>query len=323
MRSSHSFHLFSSLALWRRSVSSSDRSYAVFIWAVSAVFLLLSGCGRPHQPVDKPVLAVSIEPLRYFVEQIAGDRYRVVSVVPVGFSPETYEPAPEQLLAVSEAKLYFKVGQLGFETTWLNRICENNPHLLLVDTSDSLDASAGNAHAQLLDPHTWTSCRNAEQISRCVCAALCRLDSLGRDTYQERLQQLVKNIHQTDRQVRQLLQNLRYRTFVTAHPAYTYFALEYGLKQLSIERNGKEPAPGELADFVRQCRQEDVKVILVQPEFNKESARVLAKEMGAEVKDVQPLNYDWHQEMLKVATLLKTAGEQASGVLNSRLDDDK
>ena len=74
---------------------------------------------------------------------------------------------------------------------------------------------------------------------------------------------------------------------------------------------------------MRQCRQEDVKVILVQPEFNKESARVLAKEMGAEVKDVQPLNYDWHQEMLKVATLLKTAGEQASGVLNSRLDDDK
>ena len=103
MRSSHSFHLFSSLALWRRSVSSSDRPNAVFIWAVSAVFLLLSGCGRPHQPVDKPVLAVSIEPLRYFVEQIAGDRYRVVSVVPVGFSPETYEPAPEQLLAVSEA----------------------------------------------------------------------------------------------------------------------------------------------------------------------------------------------------------------------------
>lgn len=71
---------------------------------------------------EKPVITVTLEPQRYFTEAIAGDKFKVVSMVPKGSSPETYDPVPQQLVSLGDSKAYFRIGYIGFEQTWMDRL---------------------------------------------------------------------------------------------------------------------------------------------------------------------------------------------------------
>jgi len=84
----------------------------------------------------KPVITVTLEPQRYFTEAIAGDKFKVVSMVPKGSSPETYDPIPQQLVSLGDSKAYFRIGYIGFEQTWMDRLMNNTPHIQVFDTSE-------------------------------------------------------------------------------------------------------------------------------------------------------------------------------------------
>ena len=278
----------------------------VFFSAVLLTMVLPYGCSRARQAMGRPMLMVSIEPLRYFVEQVAGDQYKVVSVVPEGYSPESYRPTPQQLMELSECQAYFKVGELGFETTWLAHAVENQPQLHIVDTSDSL-RHAGSGHAlATFDPHTWTSPRNAALICATICEALCRMDSVHAPQFRENLRHARAAIDSTDARLHALLADVPCRTFITVHPSLTYFAQDYGLRQLCIERDGKEPTPQDMRLLIRQSREENVRVILLHKQFAHEQASLVSRETGAQMADVNPLGYDWPEEMLRIARALKT-----------------
>ena len=104
---------------------------------------------------SKPTVSVTIEPFRYFVEQIAGDDVNVNVMVPAGSNPETYEPTAQQMVQLSQSILYFKVGKIGFETTWMKKLQQNAKKMKVIDTSagiELLKTKGGN-----FDPHTWMS----------------------------------------------------------------------------------------------------------------------------------------------------------------------
>ena len=84
----------------------------------------------------------------------------------------------------------------------------------------------------------------------------------------------------------------------------SYFARDYGLHQISIEEGGKEPSPAHLKDLIDVCQAENVGVIFVQPEFDKRNAETIAQQTGTKVVPINPLSYDWEEEMLNVAKAL-------------------
>jgi zinc transport system substrate-binding protein len=270
-----------------------------------AAVCTLSSCGPSKSHKDGNVIAVSIEPLRFFTEQICGDRFKVVSIVPKGFSPEGYEPSPQQLIEVSDAKAFLKVGQLGFETTWLDKLEQNEPTLPVFSTSDSLETAASGMRRSTFDPHTWTSPRTAEVICRNICRTLCTIDSAGAPLYRARLQKLLLRIRNVDSRIHKILENIPSRSFVIVHPALSYFASEYGLTQLPMEQEGKEAGPLALQELVRQSRSEGVRVVLVQQEFSEQAAQTLAREIGAKVVTINPLDYHWDQQMIHIANAIK------------------
>ena len=96
---------------------------------------------------DKPVITVTIEPLRYFTEAIAGDEFTVVSMVPKGSSPETYDPTPQQLVDLARSKAYFRIGYIGFEQTWTEKLTDNAPHLQFFDMSKNVELILDDTHA--------------------------------------------------------------------------------------------------------------------------------------------------------------------------------
>lgn len=273
--------------------------------------LCLSACTPvPKQATDTPVLTVTLEPLRYFTEAIAGDNFRVVSMVPKGSSPETYDPTPQQLVSLDKSTAYLRIGYIGFEQAWMDKLMANSPHLKVYDTSKGIEPirEAGHDHGDHrheggIEPHIWNSARNATVITDNICAALCELDADHAPYYKVRRDSMQQVIAQTDTEVRRLLQHAD-STFLIYHPALSYFARDYGLRQISIEEGGKEPSPAHLKELIETCRRNGARTIFVQQEFDMRNARLIADELGVSVTPINPLSYEWQEEMINVAKAL-------------------
>lgn len=272
---------------------------------------ILSACGNTTQKSEKPILTVTLEPLRYFTEAIAGDNYEVVSMVPKGSSPESYDPTPQQLVNLSKSQAYFRIGYIGFEQAWMKKLEANCPDMKVYDTSKGIDLirdkghwHGDHFHEGGVEPHVWNSTQNALIIADNIYQALCELDSTHQEDYQKRLDVLKQTIRQTDANVRTLLENAD-STFLIYHPALSYFARDYGLKQVSIEEGGKEPSPAQLKTLIETCRNENVHTIFVQQEFDQRNAQLIANELGVNIVSINPLSYDWVKEMIRIAEALK------------------
>ena len=272
---------------------------------------ILSACGNTTQKSEKSILTVTLEPLRYFTEAIAGDNYEIVSMVPKGSSPESYDPTPQQLVNLSKSQAYFRIGYIGFEQTWMKKLEANCPDMKVYDTSKGIDLirDKGHWHGDHfhdggVEPHVWNSTQNALIIADNIYQALCELDSTHQEDYQKRLDVLKQTIRQTDANVRTLVENAD-STFLIYHPALSYFARDYGLKQVSIEEGGKEPSPAQLKALIETCRNENVHTIFVQQEFDQRNAQLIANELGINIVSINPLSYDWVKEMIRIAEALK------------------
>ena len=272
---------------------------------------ILSACGNTTQKSEKPILTVTLEPLRYFTEAIAGDNYEVVSMVPKGSSPESYDPTPQQLVNLSKSQAYLRIGYIGFEQAWMKKLEANCPNMKVYDTSKGIDLirdkghwHGDHFHEGGVEPHVWNSTQNALIIADNIYQALCELDSTHQEDYQKRLDVLKQTIRQTDANVRTLLENAD-STFLIYHPALSYFARDYGLKQISIEEGGKEPSPTQLKALIETCRNENVHTIFVQQEFDQRNAQLIAHELGVNIVSINPLSYDWVKEMIRIAEALK------------------
>lgn len=273
--------------------------------------LICSACGNTSQKSDKPILSVTIEPLRYFTEAIAGEHYQVMSMVPKGSSPESYDPTPQQLVALSHSQAYLRIGYIGFEQAWMDKLEANNPEMKVYDTSRGIDLirdkghwHGDHFHEGGVEPHVWNSTKNALIIADNIYAALCELDAEHQADYKHRLDSLKETIARTEANVSAFLKNAS-TTFLIYHPALSYFARDYGLKQISIEEGGKAPSPAQLKDLIDTCRKENAHTIFVQEEFDQRNAQLIADELGVKVVSINPLSYDWAEEMTRIAKALK------------------
>lgn len=282
--------------------------------AVLLVVLLAmtASCRQAGQSPDGPhTLTVTIEPLRYFAERLAGPHFRVTSMVPEGSSPETYDPTPQQLVDLSRSQAYLRIGYIGFEQAWMERLRANVPQMQVFDTSEGVSlirdeghTHGDHVHAGGVEPHIWNSPVNARLIAHNVYEALCRLDSTHTADYTARLDSLNRVIDRTDSIVRSLLSDGADRAFLIYHPALSYFARDYGLEQLCLEEGGKEPSPAHLQRLIRECRTKGVRTVFVQKEFDSRNAELVAKEIGAQLVTINPLDYHWDEELIRTARAL-------------------
>ena len=273
--------------------------------------LILCACTNTPQKNDKPIITVTLEPLRYFTEAIAGDNFQVISMVPKGSSPESYDPTPQQLVNLSQSQAYFRIGYIGFEQAWMDKLEANSPDMKVYDTSVGVDLIRGEGHWHGdhyheggVEPHIWNSTQNALIIAENIYKALCELDAAHQADYQKRLDVLKETIRQTDENVKAFLKSAD-KTFLIYHPALSYFARDYGLKQISMEEGGKEPSPAQLKALIETCRKEKIHTIFVQQEFDQRNAQLTANELGINIVSINPLSYDWAEEMVRVAKALK------------------
>lgn len=279
---------------------------------------MIASCnlGSQHhqtKKADKPVITVTIEPLRYFTEAIAGEAFQVVSMVPKGSSPETYDPTPQQLIELTNSKAYFRIGYIGFEQIWMDKLADNAPHLQFFDMSEGIDLIYEKTHHTGVEPHIWNSTTNAHILATNILQALCALDKEHKASFIERYDTLIKKINDIDSLITHKLSHPETsHSFLIYHPALSYFARDYQLHQIPIEHEGKEPSPAQLKELIQQCRKENIRVIFIQPEFDRRNAESIAAQIDADIIEINPLSYQWEEEMLKTTDALIHHGKADS-----------
>ncbi|MDD4514779.1 zinc ABC transporter substrate-binding protein [Massilibacteroides sp.] len=287
---------------------------------ITLFLLLLTGCGG-KQSEDKMV-SVTIEPQRYFAEKIAGDKFKINTVVPSGQNPESYDPTPQQMVQVSRSKAYLRIGHIGFEEVWIDKLQENNKEMKFFDLSEGMELieNAEEHHHEHehdhehgeecshshygVDPHIWSSITGAKKMAWNTLNAFIALDKENTQFYWENYNRLMTEIEATEQEIEKLLAPLKNRTFIIYHPALTYFSNEYNLTQLSIEMEGKEPSPAQLRRLIDTSRESGAKVVFIQQEFDKKNAELVAKETNCNLVVINPFDYDWKKEMIHIAQAL-------------------
>ncbi len=284
--------------------------YKIIFFVVTAFVTLLNA---------QTTIAVSIVPQKALVDAIGGDKVNVIAMIPTGASPHSYEPKPSQMLAISKAKAYFTVG-VEFEEAWLNRFKSQNKKMIIIDSVYGIKKIEMAAHHhdedehhehqedhehETLDPHVWTTPKNMIIIATNIKNALIKLDPSNKIVYTKNYIKLVGSLKQTDLQIKAILKNTpKGSKFMIFHPSWGYFAKEYGLVQLPIELEGKEPKAKDLAILISKAKKEHIKAIFVAPEFSAKSASQISKTLGIPVVKISNLGYNWHEFMISFAKVV-------------------
>lgn len=264
----------------------------------------LPGCRREE---SRPTLTASIEPLRFIVEQIAGDNFEVTSLMGNGANPETFEPSMSKRMALDRSQAFFISGYLPFEMS-LNGSLPGS--VTTVDTSEGLeliygthnhghDDSGGDA-GSLPDPHTWMSLRNAKVIAANVAHALCEIDPAHSDDYEARLHTLVTRIDNADAAIAAKLRTMPRRSFAVWHPSLSYIARDYGLEQISVGSETKEASVSRLRHIIDEAVADSVDVFFFQREFDSRQAESISRRIGSRMVTIDPQAYDIINEITKI-----------------------
>lgn len=278
------------------------QKYNIFLF-LTILSVAVSCRDNMRQAPDRRVITVTIEPLRYFAERIAGDRFDVETMVPQGGNPETYEPSARQMMNLSHSVLYVKVGSIGFERTWMKKLEQNAPHAIIVDSSDGI--SMMKTENGIPDPHTWMSTANSLIIAENIYRALVKIDKKDSIYFKKNLENLIDSINHVDSEIRHLVRNAKTRSFLIYHPILSYYARDFGLTQIPLEEESREPSARQMHNIISRAKNERVKVFFVQKEFANRNINAVTESTGADTAEIDPLGYDWQNEMIKVARCLK------------------
>lgn len=287
------------------------------------LFLIAFACNTKTIS-NKPLITVSILPQKYFVEKIAGDLVDVNVLVPPGASPEMYSLMASQMTDLARSEVWFRIGKIGFEESWVDKISQTNPELKIVDTSVGIDWIDGegeelgqnmkdieeDTHSHGVDPHIWLSPKEVRLVVEQIYKTLTDLFPEHKDELTVNYHLFLNEINELDEYLGTQFQNLKNRTFFIFHPALTYLARQYNLRQVALEVEGKEPSPRYLQQVIELAEAERIKVIFIQKEFDEENASQLAKEIEGEVVQIDPLNEDWENQLREIAQKITNASNK-------------
>jgi zinc transport system substrate-binding protein len=282
------------------------------------ILLALVSCGGKNrgsaQADHRPVLVVSILPQSYFASRIVGEGddagARLMTLVGPGQNPHSYEPTPRQMADLAAAKAWVLSGT-EFETSLRPRVEALFPRLAIIDGTTGVQfrtLTAGEAdgdghgedgdsddddHAGGIDRHTWLGHKPARIMAGHILAALYDIDTPGEAAYRKNYQALIADMDREFGALRGTLSPLRGRTVFVYHPAFGYFLDEFGIIQVAVEIDGKEPAPRALNLLIERARREHAAAIFVQAQFPVNTAKTAADAAGAVLVPLDPLAPDW------------------------------
>lgn len=279
------------------------------LFSAIALLLALPVAAEPLQ------VGVSVAPIGWLVERIGGDNVEVQVLARPGDSAETFQPGDAQVSRLMRASLFVRVG-LPFEESPAFRALAGQSTLEVIDLRDGLDLlehdhggggdhddhhHAGEHEEHGVDPHHWLSPRRLVAQTATLERALAARDPENADAYRRGAAEVAALLRTLDADLERRLAPYRGRAFFVHHPEWSYWAADYGLRQLAIEHEGKEPSEAELTRLIELARREDVRTLFLPPQMAGRGTHALAEAIGARVVPLDGLGPDLPALLLKAA----------------------
>lgn len=278
------------------------------------VFLLAGPCQEAAyaQGREKITVFTSLAPVAFVVGEIGGNLVNVHTLIPLGRDPHTFTPTPRQVVALSQAKIYFTVA-LTFEKELISRLASGDKSLQIVDCSAGIARRYMEGHDHHLqhhavqgDPHIWLGIDPLAQMARNITESLSLEDPDGHLQFEENLGQFLERLAKVDKELTGMLSPFKGRSFLVFHPSFGYFADSFGLVQEAVEIEGKSPSPRQLTAIIKLARAHEIKVIFIQPQFDKRAAQRIAQAIDGEVLTLDPLSADVFVNLQTMAEKIAT-----------------
>jgi len=279
---------------------------------VAALALASCNNNKSDSGTVRPVAFVSVQPQAWLAEQIGGNDLLVEVLVPPAQSPATYEPTPKQMAALEMADVYFRIG-VPFESRFMSKLRaiigdekivdlrrNTTPRFLSGHSHDAGD-NADDHHGEVPDPHIWLDPQLVKIQARTVADELARLIPAAAGHFESRRQQLEARLDSVDAVVDSLLAPYRGRTIYVFHPSYGYFTDRYGLTQVAVEIDGKEPSARQLSDLITAARTDRINTLFVQPQYSTKTAATVAAAIEADLVTLDPLSRDYFDNLVDMA----------------------
>lgn len=257
----------------------------------------------------KPIVLVSITPHKTFVQNIAGDTVDIQVVVPTGASSHTFEPTSKQMIQMSQADVWFRLGD-GFEKRLMQVLQSYNPKIEIIDFREHANMICSDhvhhhehhrCSEDMRDVHIWLSPREAKKQAMDIAEALAKQYPQNQELYKKNLQNFITQLDDLDNEIGRLLTPYRGSSFLVSHPAYAYFARDYGLKQISVEFEGRDPTPQQLTKLLKQAKELNICRVFIQPQHSNKGAKLVASHIGADVVSLDPYSEDYFQNLRTLA----------------------
>jgi len=263
---------------------------------------------------EKIKIIVSIEPQKTFVEKVVGDLGKVTTVIPPGYSPANYQPSPKEIEDISSGDIYFSIGVESEKSFILPKLKDLNENIILVSLQEEVikkhdplyigehsDSHDDHEHEEgEVDPHIWLSPKRAVTIVESIRDHMIDIDETHETHYIENAQKYIEELEALDEEIEESLKGLKNKSIIIYHPAFSYFAEDYGLNMITIEEDGKEATAKRIQSVVDFAKNNSVKVVFYQDEFDSSQAKIIAQEIGGEVVEVSPLSGNYIENMREI-----------------------
>ena len=261
------------------------------------ICVLLTSAAIVHAEAGRMAVFVSIPPQKFVVDNIGGKYVQAKVMLAPGQSPETFDPSSKKIESLSGAEIYFLIG-VPFERTWSKTLQDVNPDIKMVKCySEEEDEWR---HSGDYDPHIWTSPSNMKKIAEMIKDALIDKDPERKSYYENNYNHLISKLDTLDDYIRTTLAERRTDYFIVSHAAWTFYAREYGLKQIALESSGRETGPKSLARILNIVKEQNIHTLFVQEQYQTPVAQALAAEMNGSIKMLDPLAENYIENMMKV-----------------------
>lgn len=289
---------------------------SLLLFSIIILVILMFGCSTDKKSnglntENKINVAVSIVPQETFVRAVAGDKVDVITMIPPGMSPENFAPSPDIMEKFSKAKIYFTIGVPSEKVSILPKISDFNSEVKIVKMEDEVSKVYDERKFESgeRDPHIWLSPKRAKIMVKTIADELSEMDPSNKCFYEGNAEKYISELDKVDVEIRNSLSSLKKKTFICYHPAFGYFADDYGLKMVALESEGKEATIEDFQSVIDMAKKENIKVIFYQAEVDSRQSKILASEIGGKVEMIEPLSSDYLNNLKKMSNAFKNAME--------------
>lgn len=258
------------------------------------------------------LVLVTVAPHKFFVDQISENTIPVQLMVPVGASSHTYEPTPKQILSAVKGDIWFTIGE-SFEPKAARSLTTYNPKMQIVDMRPGVNLIRDDGHHHCCschpgaeDVHYWLSARESKAQGLTMFNALSARYPEKKELLTRGYNKFISGLDALDQELAAILKPAEGRSILVSHPAYSYLLRDYGMGQISIEFEGKDPTPFQLTNTLRDARNAKVTKVFVQPQYPSKGATLVAKEIGAKVETLEPYSENYFETMREIAKKFAT-----------------